>query len=442
MAALDVEIGVSLGGGARERCAPEHFARFSSGRYAARRSMRILLAMAGLAGAVHASPHQKSPREAIAGVQPPAARTDATTSLPPAPPVQAGPPQSRPQPPPVPPRRFGRFDLDMPFAQFRAMPDLADCAAALAVPAGHAECLLPRAPDNLARIQLAWEETRTGSELTALRLVFDPQFAPPLTDLEWQLTRGWGPPLLEQLRREHDQKFFTLQWEDADHRATLEAQAPRDQPSRALAVVLERKQVPLSGEFTSLHPRPFPNFRVRWIRRIDWEGQLHAVLWGTSLTPAQEAMGEQSAAWVAQRNYVGIWKLEPASGARPRRWKPLWERITGGDDDDQPQRVLYVDARDVTGDGIPDVVVELSCETCGATADEVIVKTIRAGKLVDLLAKRDLYRARVELGTGQVRIREPEGEDDQGLTVSTYAYDRGKGAFVLAREERTAPPGR
>ena len=312
----------------------------------------------------------------------------------------------------------------------------------LAAPAGHAECLLPRAPDNLARIQLAWEETRTGSELTALRLVFDPQLAPPLTDLEWQLTRGWGPPLLEQLRREHDQKFFTLQWEDADHRATLEAQAPRDQPSRAMAVVFERKQVPLSGEFASLHPRPFPNFRVRWIRRIDWEGQMHAVLWGTSLTPAQEAMGEQSATWVTQRNYVGIWKLEPASGTRPRRWKPLWERITGGDDDEQPQRVLYVDARDVTGDGVQDVIVELSCETCGATADELIVKTIRAGKLVDLLAKRDLYRARVELGTGQLRIREPEGEDDQGLTVSTYAYDRGKGAFVLAREERTAAPGR
>ena len=404
--------------------------------------MRILLAIAGLAGALHASPHQKSPRAAIAGAPAPAARPDATTSLPAGPPVQAGPLQPRPQPLPVPPRRFGRFDLDMPFAQLRAMPDLTDCAAALAAPAGHAECALPRAPDNLARVQIAWEETRTGSDLTALRLLFDPQLAPPLTDLEWQLTRGWGPPLLEQLRREHDQKFFTLQWEDADHRATLEAQAPRDQASRATAVVLERKPVPLSGEFASLHPKPFANFRVRWIRRIDWEGQMHAVLWGTSLTPAQEAMGEQSAVWVTQRNYVGIWKLEPASGSRPRRWKPLWERITGGDDDEQPQRVLYVDARDVTGDGVQDVIVELSCETCGATADELIVKTIRAGKLVDLLAKRDLYRARVELGTGQLRIREPEGEDDQGLTVSTYAYDRGKGAFVLAREERTAAPGR
>ena len=44
-----------------------------------------------------------------------------------------------------------------------------------------------------------------------------------LTDLEWQLTRGWGPPVLEQLRREGNQKVFTLQWEDPEHRTTLEA---------------------------------------------------------------------------------------------------------------------------------------------------------------------------------------------------------------------------
>ena len=42
----------------------------------------------------------------------------------------------------------------MPFAQVRAMPDLADCASALAAPAGHAECALPRGPDNLVRVQL------------------------------------------------------------------------------------------------------------------------------------------------------------------------------------------------------------------------------------------------------------------------------------------------
>jgi hypothetical protein len=275
--------------------------------------------------------------------------------------------------------------------------------------------------------------------------VFDPQLAPALTDLEWQLTRGWGPPSLEQLRRERDQKYFTLQWEDAEHRATVEAQGTMLQPSHAVAVVLERRPLPLTGELSSLHPRPFPNFRVRSARRLEWEGQTHALIWGTSLSPAQEAMGELSAAWATQRNYVGIWKLEPATATRPRRWKPLWERTTGGDDDDEgqePQRVLYVEARDVTGDGSPDVEVALTCETCGASATELLVKTVRAGKLVDLLAKRDLYRAQVDLSPGQVRIREPEGEDDQGSTVSTYSYDRGKGAFVLAREERAPAPSR
>ena len=408
-------------------------------------SMRLLLAILCLAGAVRASPAAsgKAPRSEVAGVpKPPPPKPDATTPLPPGGPAQAVPPPPRPAPAQSVPRRFGRFDLDMPLPQLRAMPDLADCAQALAAPSGRAECALPRGPDNLERVQLAWEESRNGGELTALRLLFDPQLAPALTDVEWQLTRGWGAPTLEQLRRDRDQKFFTLQWEDPERRATLEAQGARDQPSKAVAVVLERKQALLTGEFSSLHPRPFAGIRVRWLRRAEWDGQVHAVLWGTSLTPAQEAMGEQSPAWVTQRNYVGVWRLEPATASRPRRWKPLWERLTGGEDEDQPQRVLYVDMRDVTGDGTPDLVVELACETCGATADEVIVKTVRAGKLIDLLAKRDLYRAQVELGQGQVRIREPEGEDDRGLTVSTYAYDRGKGAFVLAREERAPAPER
>jgi hypothetical protein len=319
---------------------------------------------------------------------------------------------------------------------------LKPCADALVAPAGHADCALPRAPDNLGRVQIAWEDGKSGPELIALRLIFDPQVAPALTDLEWQLTRGWGPPVLEQLRRDRDLKVFTLQWEDAEHRATLEAAGPLAQPSRAVAVVLERRQLPLSGELSALHPRPFPGFRIRWLRRLDWEGQQHVLLWGSSLTPAQEAMGDTSAAWATQRNYVGLWKLEQATASRPRRWKPVWERSTGGDDEDEPQRILYVDARDLTGDGVPDIEVEFSCETCGSRASELIVKTVRAGKLVDLLTKRDLYRAEVELKTGQVRIREPEGEDDQGTTVSTYSYDRGKGAFVLAREERAPPPSR
>jgi hypothetical protein len=400
-------------------------------------ALRFLVAILCVSGAVQAAPHHKARADTTA---PPRVgpKADVTTPLP-----QAAPPQQQKPagPPQVPVRRFGRFDLDMPFAQLRALPDLRDCTALLAAPNGHADCALPKGPDNLVRAQLAWEETRGGPELIALRLLFDPQAAPALTDLEWQLTRGWGPPSLEQLRRDRDQKFFTLQWEDNEHRATLEAQGPLLQPSRATAVVLERKQAPLAGEFVSLHPRPFPGFRPRWVRRVEWEGQPHAVIWGTSLTPAQEAMGEQSPASATQRNYVGIWKLEPAAGSRPRRWKALWERTTGEDDEEEPQRILFVDTRDITGDGAPDVEIELSCEACGPTADELIVKTVRAGKLVDLLSKRDLYRAQVDLTTGQVRIREPEGEDDQGATVSTYSYDRGKGAFVLAREERAPAPG-
>ena len=440
-----------------------------------RRHLTALCAAAALASTGAAAwPHRKTGRSDTAGsAQPVVSRPDATTRVPAhsqpppqAPPSAAGLPQGAPgqtqgvaaQPPkpgaqPLPvkptalpvtvaPRRFGRFDLDLPFVQLRALPDLAACKDALAAPAGHADCALPRDADKLERAQIAWEETRTGSEVIALRLQFDPQLAPALTDLEWQLTRGWGPPTLEQLRRDRDQKVFTLQWEDPEHRATLEAQGPLAQPSRAVAVVLERKPGALPGEFAALHPRPFPGFRVRWIRRVEWEGQPHALLWGTSLSPAQEALGESSPAWPTQRNYVGLWKLEPAAAARPRRWRPLWERSTGGEEEDEPQRILLVDTRDVTNDGAPDVEVELTCESCGATANELIVKTVRAGKLVDLLSKRDLYRARVELMQNQIRIREPEGEDDQGATVSTYAYDRGKGAFVLAREERAPAPDR
>ena len=353
----------------------------------------------------------------------------------PAPPGSATQPRpAQPAPPAIPPRRFGRFDLDQPLAALRVLPDLKGCD--LSAPAGHADCPLPGSPDKLERLQVAWEGARPGNEVIALRLVFDPLVAPALTDLEWQLTRGWGPPVLEQLRREKDQKIFTLQWEDAEHRATLEAAGPLAQPSRAVAVTLERRQIPLSGDLAGLHPRPFPGFRTRYLKRVDWDGVTHVVLWGTNLSPAQEAMGETSPQWAAQRNYVAVWRLDLSGGPRSRRWKALWERETGGDEDDEAQRVLLVDARDVTGDGTPDIEIELSCDICGPTASEVIVKTVRAGKLVDLLVKRELYRAQVEMGPGQVRIREPEGEDDQGTTVSTYSYDRGKGAFVLAREER------
>lgn len=176
---------------------------------------------------------------------------------------------------------------------------------------------------------------------------------------------------------------------------------------------------------------------MRWVHRIDWEGVPHAVVLGTSLTPNQEAAGESGPAWATQRDYVGVWRLEPSTApGRARRWKALWERSTGGEEDEEGQRILRVDTRDITGDGVPDVAVEIACASCAATANEVIIKTLRSGKLVDLLARRDLYRASVEMLPGQVRIREPEADAEEGATVSTYSYDRAKGTFVLAREER------
>ena len=427
---------------------------------------RLLTALALCAAPALARPHpRKAPRShsfTLEAARPPGTPPANATIPRPAP---AGPLQQRPaitaplaQPPAVsppvgglkpvapgsgvklpapvnPPRRFGRFDLDQPLAQLRAMPDLKGCD--LSAVSGHADCALPRDADKLLRALIAWEPS---GQVIALRLVFDPQFAPALTDLEWQLTRGWGPPVLEQLRREKDQKILTLEWEDAEHRATLEASGPLWQPSRAIAVTLERRQLPLTGELTGLRPRPFPGFRIRWLKRVDWEGVPHALLWGTSLSPSQEALGESGVAWATQRNYVALWKLAPVSPQQPRRWRPLWERETGGEDDDEAQRVLRVDARDVTGDGVPDIEVELSCDSCGPTTSEVIVKTVRAGRLVDLLSRRELFHAQVEMKPGQVRIREPEGDDELSTTVSTYAYDRGKGAFVLAREERMGAP--
>lgn len=337
--------------------------------------------------------------------------------------------------PPIPVGRFGRFDLDVPLAQLAKMPELKPCAPALTAVRGHAECPLPPSDDKLARIQLAWEDSKPGGELIALRLLFEPTLAPPLTDLDWQLRHGWGPPMLEQLRREGGQKVFTLQWEDPEHRTTLEGASLLGQGPRVTALVIERKPRLPGGDLASLRPRPFPGLRVRFARKLEWEGQPYAVLWGTSLTPAQEALGEGGQAWTQQRSYVGIFRLEAATDKRPRRWRALWERVCGEDEDD-PQRVLGVETRDITADSAPDVEVELACATCGNTVSEVLVKTVRTGRLVDLLSRNNLYRASVELLSGTVRIREPESEDTS--TVTTYAYDRSKGTFVLAREERVA----
>jgi len=397
--------------------------------------------------ALQAPPARAAPRSQQSGAaapaqpQPAAPGRSAPATGTTGPRANGTPPTQQPAPPAVGPRRFGRFELDQPKEQLAKLPDLKDCADGLVPSSGHAECAVPRDPDRIARVQIAWDDTKPGGEIVALRLIFDPQLAPALTDLEWQLTRGWGAPVLEQLRREKDQKVFTLQWEDADHRATVEAQGALAQPSRAVAVVLERRPPPLPPELSGLHPRPFPGIRLKLVRRLEWDGQPYAIVWGSSLTPGQEAVGESGSAWATQRGYVGLWKQEPASGQRPKRWRQIWERVTG-EDDEENERISRVETRDLTGDGAPDVEIELSCETCGRTASEVMVKTVRAGKLVDLLNKRDLFRAQVEFDAGRVRIRQPDGEEDSDLTVSTYSYDRGKGAFVLAREERISrsPP--
>ena len=380
-------------------------------------------------------PAQQAPAPGVAG---PAARPAATgVPVPAAAPAPAGavvvPPTPRPPQPVV--KQLGRFDLDLPVAQLALLPELRGCALPFAQPSGHGECLLAPNEERLAKVDLAWDDGKPGGELLALRLVFDPTSAPPLTELEWRLTRAWGAPALEQLRREREQKIFTLQWEDSEHRATLEAAAPPLHPSRVVAVVLERKPRPLAGELATLRPRPFPGMRVRMGRRLEWEGVTHAAVWGTSLTPAQEALGESGPAFATQRSYVGLWRLEPAVAGK-RHWRALWERTAGSDEEDNDlQRILRVDTHDLTGDGEPDLLVEFSCPGCSGSTSEVVIKTVRTGKLVDLLSKRDLFRAEVSAGAvGQLRIREAEGED--GVTVLTYAYDKSKGAFVLAREER------
>src|SRR5438309_1016992 len=188
----------------------------------------------------------------------------------PAPPARAAPPgggagprangapaPAQQAPPAAGPRRFGRFELDQSKEQLGRLPDLKECADALAPASGHADCAVPRDPDRIARVQIAWEDAKPGGEIVALRLLFDPQVAPALTDLEWQLTRGWGAPVLEQLRREKDQKLFTLQWEDAEHRATVEAQGALAHPSRAVAVGLERRPAAVPVERPGPRPRPF-----------------------------------------------------------------------------------------------------------------------------------------------------------------------------------------
>src|SRR5690349_9471320 len=83
-------------------------------------------------------------------------------ALPPgaAPPRAPAAPPAPPAPAPVAPRRFGRFDLDQPKDQLAHLPDLKDCAEALAASSGHADCAVPRDPDRIGRVQIAWEDSR------------------------------------------------------------------------------------------------------------------------------------------------------------------------------------------------------------------------------------------------------------------------------------------
>src|SRR6266851_2442918 len=70
-------------------------------------------------------------------------------------------------PPAVAPRRFGRCDLDQPKEQLARLPDLKDCADALLPASGHADCAVPRDPDRIARVQIAWEDSKAGGEIVA-----------------------------------------------------------------------------------------------------------------------------------------------------------------------------------------------------------------------------------------------------------------------------------
>src|SRR5204863_9597906 len=105
-------------------------------------------------------------------------------------PALPGAPRSNgaPTPPPpsasaaaVAPRRFGRFDLDQSKEQLAHLPELQDCADALAAPAGHAECPVTPGPDRVARVQVAGVDTEPGAEGGALRLHCDAQAVPALT---------------------------------------------------------------------------------------------------------------------------------------------------------------------------------------------------------------------------------------------------------------------
>src|SRR5689334_383082 len=107
--------------------------------------LATLVALQGAPARVPRSAQQSAPAA-------PAPNGVATRPPPPSPPrgngaVPSG-QQGQAAAPAVPPKKFGRFELDVPKEQLARLPDLKECADALAAPTGHAECGVPRDPDR------------------------------------------------------------------------------------------------------------------------------------------------------------------------------------------------------------------------------------------------------------------------------------------------------
>ncbi len=319
--------------------------------------------------------------------------------------------------------KFAFATLDVRPEELRAeLP--AGCILPAELPStGRLECALPDSVLHAARAQVLWND----GKVEIARFLFGTASG-PAHEVVKDLIRVWGNPSREiTLLREHR---WLVEWDDAEHRATLESEGPRHE-ERPVVVTLERKPPQPTAEFTTLRLHPFAPFRLKGLRRVEYDGVLHASVWGTSLTAAEEATGT-AASGTTERGYAAIYRYDRAT----HRWHALWELTLG--EEDEPTRLLGVEVSDVSGDGNLDLVLRLACHDCGAAASEIYVKTVRAGRVVDLLAKHDLYRATVQLSHGEIRINEPGSSGDAAGTTAVYAYDKAKGTFVLMREESNA----
>ena len=362
-----------------------------------------------------------------------------STLLAAAPALKSPAPPAKPAPPLVPSgpvvRRYAFVGLDVTPAELAAAIGLAtgplgiavatgqqppSCLADTPHPSGRLDCKLPENAAHLERVQALWDADR----VVTARALFDAK-APPAANVVKDLVVEWGPPSRE-VRLWRDERWI-VEWEDGERKATLESHG-RHWDERPVALTLERKPPALTGELSSLRLHPFAPFRLNLARRVDYDGVPHALVWGTSLSAAEEAAGPEASS--AERGYVAIYRFDKAT----RRWHALWDLATG--DDETGVRLAGVEVEDVSADGLPDLVVRLACKDCGASASEVYVKTVRGGRVVDLLAKRDLYRAEVKLARGEIRLIEPADQSGGNSgTTAVYGYDRGKGTFVLMREE-------